>query len=277
MRLTSQMNKLLARTIAIIIGLLAITSFVATSLLSNQVFPKAAADWQLHVSGLVSNPLDLSLADLAAMPQTTVEATILCVDFPNQPVASGKWTGVKLSTLFEQAGVMPSAIKVAFYAADGYSTDLDLATATYGNIIIAYQKDGAPLGETLRLVVPGKWGYKWISQVTDIVLVDYDFKGKWENQGYSDAADIQLGSSIARPQTEPAFPNPIQSSQPAVPSPSPQASNSSTAVPSQETPPSSPGPEPQPPSSFPTAWIALAVAFVLVGTCLLVYVKKRPR
>ena len=47
-----------------------------------------------------------------------------------------------------------------------------------------------PLDEMLRLVVPDKWGYKWISYVTVIELVDYDFLGVWESQGYPDAAVV---------------------------------------------------------------------------------------
>lgn len=147
-------------------------------------------EWQLTVTGLVEHPLSLSLTELAAMPQTTVNAALICVGSPGSVVAEGNWVGVNLWLLLETAGVSPDAVKVAFYASDGYSTDLPLETAQRGDVILAYEKDGAPLSEGLRLVVPGKWGYKWISQVVSIELVDYDFKGFWESNGYSDAADI---------------------------------------------------------------------------------------
>src|SRR4030042_2911566 len=139
------------------------------------------------------------------MPQTTVNAAIICVDFPNNVIVQGNWTGVNLWLLLEPAGVSPDAVKVAFYASDGFSTDLPVETAKREDIILAYEKDGAPLGETLRLVVPGKWGYKWISQVTRIELVDYDFKGFWESRGYSDAADIAGGSPS---ESTPDYPQP---------------------------------------------------------------------
>jgi hypothetical protein len=42
----------------------------------------------------------------------------------------------------------------------------------------------------LRLVVPGRWGYKWIHHLNKIELVNYDFLGKFESQGYSDSAEI---------------------------------------------------------------------------------------
>jgi len=101
---------------------------------------------------------------------------------------------VRLGFLLEQAGVSPSAVKVAFYDDYGYSTDLTIATATREDVIVAYERDGVPLDEKLRLVLPGKWGYKWISGVTHIELVDYDFTGVWESRGYSDDADIPAGS-----------------------------------------------------------------------------------
>jgi DMSO/TMAO reductase YedYZ molybdopterin-dependent catalytic subunit len=58
------------------------------------------------------------------------------------------------------------------------------------DIILAYEKDGQPLAEKLRLVVPGKWGYKWISRLAQIDLVDYNFLGRYESSGYSDEANI---------------------------------------------------------------------------------------
>jgi DMSO/TMAO reductase YedYZ molybdopterin-dependent catalytic subunit len=236
-------------------------------------------DWRLTVTGLVLNPLDLTLADLASMPQTSVYASLYCVDAPNIAIVEGNWTGVKLWFLIEKAGVMPSVIKVAFFAKDGYTTDLTLDTAKREDIILAYEKDDAALGETLRLVVPGKWGYKWISQVTSIELVDYDFKGKWESQGYSDDANVQEGGYGTKLPTDLPNVNPqppsTSNSPPTSTSPtSPNSSNSSSAAPS---PPQSPESKSEPPSSepFSTTWIAAIVLPTAVGAALLVYLKKR--
>jgi len=146
--------------------------------------------WRLTVDGLVDHPLSLTFEEIAAMPRSIVNATLFCVDFPNYVVAEGNWTGVRLGLILERAGVSAESVKVAFYAEDGFSTDLTVATAMREDIILAYERDAAPLPEKLRLVVPGKWGYKWISSVNHIELVDYDFKGFWESRGYSDEADI---------------------------------------------------------------------------------------
>ena len=144
----------------------------------------------LVLDGLVESPLDLTLEDLRAMDKTTEYVELYCVDYPTVPVEKGDWTGVRLGLLLEEAGVSPQAVKVAFYDDYGYSTDLTVTTAMREDVILAYERDGMPLSEGLRLVLPGKWGYKWISGLTHIELVDYDFTGVWESRGYSDEADI---------------------------------------------------------------------------------------
>jgi len=156
--------------------------------------PKGAmfenSELRLVVDGSVKHPLNLTIDEIAAMPKTTVNARLYCVGTPDRLLDNGNWTGVRLAFLLENAGLSPDAIKVAFYAEDGYITDLTVTEAEQENIILAYEKDGKPLPENLRVVVPGKWGYKWISQVNHIELVNYDFKGFYENNGYSDTAEI---------------------------------------------------------------------------------------
>jgi DMSO/TMAO reductase YedYZ molybdopterin-dependent catalytic subunit len=67
---------------------------------------------------------------------------------------------VRLELVLEKAGVSPQAVKVTFYAEDGFTTDLTVTTAMREDIVLAYEKDGKPLPEKLRLAVPSMWGYK---------------------------------------------------------------------------------------------------------------------
>ena len=233
-----------------------------------------ASTWQLTINGLVDHPLILTLDDLKAMPQTSEEASIYCVDFPQYTVAAGKWTGVSLATLLQRAGVQSSAMKVAFFATDGYTTDLDLNTATKGDVIVAYTLDSTSLNEVLRLVVPGRWGYKWINLLTTITLVDYDYKGKWESQGYSDDAIAHLDSAVARSPISQPVPNPTSTptNTTTATSPNPVAENTSSAAPPQNTQNTKPELEPQVQDGAPlTLEIAAAVgiAAVVVSTVLL--------
>ena len=146
------------------------------------------SDWKLTITGLVDKPLNLTIADLLTMPQNTLFAQIYCVGPPGFFVEEGNWTGVKLNYLLQKAGVDPSTIKIAFYATDGFTTDLTPLYAMDDSVLVAYEKNGLPIDETLRLVVPDRWGYKWIYHLSKIEAVNYNFLGKYESQGYSDTA-----------------------------------------------------------------------------------------
>jgi hypothetical protein len=216
----------------------------------------AGQNGQLIVTGLVGTPLNLTLAELTDMPQTTVNATIICVDFPGNVVEDGNWTGVKLETLLEMANPSTDAIKVAFFASDGYSTDLTIQTAMRDDTIVAYQNNGEALS-SLRLAVPGKWGYKWISMLTRIELVNYNFLGRWESQGYSDEANISEGS----PSTGTS--NPLNPKAAATPTPATSPSPPAASHPSDQPTPT-PTPTTQKTLSFPIEAIyAIAMALIV--------------
>ena len=117
----------------------------------------------------INSSLGLSLDDLAAMPKTLVFADLYCY---GQLLQSGEWGGVRLAFLLEGAGLDAQAASVQFYAVDGYTVSLSMDLALADNVILAYEKDGLPLPETLRLVVPGANGAMWISMVTMISVVN---------------------------------------------------------------------------------------------------------
>lgn len=177
---------------------------LATVFLSGVLVPPKALTssheegWTFVVDGLVNNSINVTYNDLLAMPSVTVKAKLQCVDDPNGLNApTSDWTGVPLKAILERVGVSKNATKIVFYAVDGYSTDLTLETASRSDIIIAYKRDGEFIsglenGSTsIQLVVPGKWGYKWIKWLNHIKIVGYNYLGTWESKGYSDEADVQ--------------------------------------------------------------------------------------
>ena len=229
-------------TVVFIISLLYASSPpTKTAIAATQPGP-TSPDWYLNVTGLVENPLILNWTTILAMPKTTVEAPIICVDTSIKS-AEANWTGVKLRKVLEQAHPSQDAIKIAFYASDGYTTDLTVQTAMHDDILLGYEKDGAPLND-LRLVVPDKWGYKWISQITRIELVNYNFLGYWEGFGYPDEAKITMNSTSTNPATpEPEVP-PLPLPTTTTPSPTPYTapSTSSSSPPSTSPTPIQPTP-----------------------------------
>jgi DMSO/TMAO reductase YedYZ molybdopterin-dependent catalytic subunit len=151
----------------------------------------AYSEWTMQIDGKVWRPQNLTLKELAAMPRTTVDSEIYCLPSPGSYgflVEWGNWTGVRLGYLLARVGVSADAVKVAFYAEDGFSTDLDLTAAALEDVILAYEKYGKPMNEKLRLIVPNRWGYKWIKYLVRIEVVDYDFKGGRESRGFPDDA-----------------------------------------------------------------------------------------
>lgn len=226
-------------------------------------------DWELTITGLVDNHLNLTIADLMTMPQTTLFAQIYCVGPPGFFVEEGNWTGVRLSYLLDQAGVDPSAIKIAFHATDGFSTDLTPALAMDSSIVVAYEKNGLPLDETLRLVVPDRWGYKWIYHLNRIEAVNYNFLGRYESQGYSDTALITMSGGPGDVGDQ--LPNPTALTT-RTPSPTPNSSPIHSPTPSS-SPSNSPIPSPTIPeiSSFTILFLLL---FLLLCAVIFKYRKK---
>lgn len=153
-----------------------------------------ASAWRLEVSGLVSKPLTLSLAELQAMPPTEATYTLECAgngralfDLPNTSgtqwergaVGNAAWKGVRLGSLLERAGVSPEAHHVWFEAADHatlpeappFLRSIPLEKAMK-DTLLAYAMNGEKLparhGAPLRAIVPGWFGMastKWVTRV----------------------------------------------------------------------------------------------------------------
>jgi len=250
-------------TLAIII----ITALVLTVFTSKLSPVQAASNptYQLTITGLVQNPLSLTLADIKAMPQTTEYAVLYCVDAPGTALEQGNWTGVELSYLLQQANVSSGAVKVAFFASDGFTTDLTVLTATQNNnILVAYELNTASLGG-LRLVVPGNWGYKWIDDLTQIQLVNYNFLGTEESDGYPDNAIIAGGTTGGTTMPGGSLPNfPSSSPNPAASTTSPTTLPQSPATAGNPTTsPAALNSKPKSTSEF-LVYIATASAIIVV-------------
>ncbi len=119
------------------------------------------------VDGGVGQPLNLAYDELVAMPRVTVSAELVC---PGFFTIKGNWTGVRLRLVLEKAGFDLNADTVKFFAQDGYEVSLSMRDAVRDDVILAYEKDGTPLAEKTRLVIPGTVGGQWISNITKIAL-----------------------------------------------------------------------------------------------------------
>jgi DMSO/TMAO reductase YedYZ molybdopterin-dependent catalytic subunit len=192
-----------------------------------------------------------------AMPRSTVYGEIYCY---GRFVTGGNWTGVSLRFLLESVAFDQNAGSVAFYAEDGYTIDISIQEAMRPDVIIAYELDGQPLSETLRLVLPGQNGNRWIAQINQITV---SMAAASSQPSAASAELAPVGQQSPTPQPTPT-PTPQTT-----PSPSPTPSSSPT--PSVSPPTAKPEPEP-----FPIALTVIAIATVAVGGIgLTVYFKKR--
>jgi len=152
-------------------------------------------EWTLSVDGSLESPLKLTYEDLNNMPKVSEVVTLECYD--NTPggdlIGTALWEGVKVKTVLNKAGVKNTAVKALFHTADGYSTSHTLQYVMRDDVILALKMNGVDLPEAhgypLRLVAPGKYGYKWAKWITRIEVVDYDKKGYYESMGFSDEAN----------------------------------------------------------------------------------------
>ncbi len=150
--------------------------------------------WALEISGLIDDPVSLSYDDILEMPQESVFATLETISNPpgGRSIGNAVWTGVPFGLILEQAGIDDSVLEAAFFCEDGYSTSLTIDEIREEGVMLAYRMNGKPLtaehGYPIRMVVPEKYGMKWPKWINKIEFVDYDYRGFWEQRGWSDYA-----------------------------------------------------------------------------------------
>ncbi|MGD0977814.1 MAG: molybdopterin-dependent oxidoreductase [Candidatus Bathyarchaeia archaeon] len=161
----------------------------------------------IEIDGAVTTPLNLTSAELLSFPMVSEVALLRCVsNGPGSPSIRPNWTGIPLFYLLTLAQVKPDAYKVVTQGSDGYESDLLLEDALKPTTILAVEANGGSLPQLAygpagpyRLVVPGKWGYKWASGVVKIEVVTTDYKGDYESSGYSDEGDIPNAGLMPTP------------------------------------------------------------------------------
>lgn len=148
--------------------------------------------YRLEVSGLVREPLGLSVEDLRGFEP--VEATVVLQCTTNVHWGRLEVRGVPLAAVIGRAGPARGARKLAIRGADGFTSDLLLeeVLASPSRFLLALEANGVALPEEhgwpVRVVSEGKYGYKWCKWVVAIEVTDRDFKGHYEGRrGWSDA------------------------------------------------------------------------------------------
>ncbi|MEJ7825537.1 MAG: molybdopterin-dependent oxidoreductase [Solirubrobacteraceae bacterium] len=126
--------------------------------------------FRLRVKGDVQTPLELTIADLRAMPQHEEELAITCVEGWS---ASARWSGVRVNDLLERAGAPLGAevvVRSLQMEKSFRTSELNTIVARADDTLLALDIDGEPLhidhGFPCRLIAPNRPGVmqtKWVT------------------------------------------------------------------------------------------------------------------
>jgi DMSO/TMAO reductase YedYZ molybdopterin-dependent catalytic subunit len=166
------------------------------------------AAFRLKVSGLVDKPLSLSLDQLRKMGGAELVAGFECSG-NRRPLqgfcGNGRWTGVPLKKVLDEAGVKAPAREFVFFGADRgpeevefraqkyqveqqYGRSLTREKALSNEPFLAYAMNGEPLtrhqGAPLRLIVPGWYGVANVKWLSEIHVQEDAYLGKYQARWY---------------------------------------------------------------------------------------------
>src|SRR5262245_5763441 len=172
------------------------------------------ATWRLKVEGCVNRSMEWTWAELTALPERSVFATVECagngrsflrqhvhgVQWGAGAIGHAEWTGVPLRLVLEKAGLRHDAVQILFEGADSgteadhpepmhFARSLPLKKALDPNTLLATRMNGEPLepihGFPVRLFVPGWYGVASVKWLLRISAVDRAFKGYFQTVKYT--------------------------------------------------------------------------------------------
>jgi len=184
--------------------------------------------FRLRVGGAVAHPLELSMSDLknkfaadslialcicSGNSRSTFDPKVPGSQWRNGGMGNARWKGVKLKDILAMAGVKKNAVDVAFRGLDkgampsvaDFVKSLDVAHATDGEVLVAYEMNGQPIpmlnGYPLKLVVPGWYASFWVGSLANIEVTTEPFKGFWMEKAYritTDSSASERPDSLAK-------------------------------------------------------------------------------
>jgi len=164
------------------------------------------AEHKLVIHGMVRQPLEFTLEKLTRYPLVTRMSFLECAGnsapmFSNEPmqitaqaihglVSNSEWTGVRLSTLLDEAGIDPKAKWLVAEGADAHFLDRSVPVKkAYDDALIAIYQNGEHLmpgnGYPMRLLLPGYQGNMNVKFLRRIKAVDQPAMSMFESKTYS--------------------------------------------------------------------------------------------
>lgn len=165
-----------------------------------------ASEWSLEISGLVSNPMTLTLDDIKAWPRTEMDFTLECSGNNGLPffwagIGNARWAGVSLAAILDEADVLEEGIEVVFWGTDAgeeeiagqtvtqnFARSMSLEDAMSPYNILCYEMNGEPLpqpnGYPLRVIAPGWYGIANVKWLKGIEVRSTRLMNRWMSRDY---------------------------------------------------------------------------------------------
>ena len=156
-------------------------------------------DYKLRISGLVENPVDLSLDDLQRLGTEEYITMHHCIQGWS---GIAQWKGVSMRKIVDRVKPFPYARTVVFYSfgealyGGAYYDTQSIDNALKPECLVAFEMNGEPLplvyGAPLRLRVENQLGYKMVKWIERIEFVESESRigegegGKNEDDEYFD-------------------------------------------------------------------------------------------
>ncbi|MGO4299634.1 molybdopterin-dependent oxidoreductase [Leifsonia sp. RAF41] len=165
-------------------------------------------DWRLRITGMVENEVEVTFAELLALPLEESTTTLTCVsnEVGGDLIGNATWLGYPIRHLLAKAKPSADADMVLSKSQDGWTASTPITALTdKRNAILAVGMNGQPLplehGYPVRMVVPGLYGYvsatKW---VVSLEVTRFDqHTSYWTDRGWSERGPVKLSSRIDVP------------------------------------------------------------------------------
>ena len=185
------------------------------------------AAYRLKLTGLVSKPAELTLADVQSMRSVELVNGYECSG--NSPrgmqglSSCGRFTGVRLRDVLRRVGVDDKAREVVFFGADKGAEDvvfrqntlkvqqqfgrsITLENAMKPEPLLAWALNGQPLdrdhGFPLRLIMPGWYGVANVKWLSEVHLQEDRYLGNYQARWYRTIRGVGGTGKDDDPQTQ---------------------------------------------------------------------------
>ena len=161
-------------------------------------------EWRLEVTGLVDNPVSLSLQDLYdSFDRVDRFVTLSCISnrIGGTLISTTKWSGFLVKDFLALVQPQEEAVALKITGADNFDeyVMLDVLRADE-RIMFAYEWDDQPLkqkhGFPLRIYIPDRYGMKQPKWIKSIEFVDAWAEGYWVRRGWSVDAIVNTTSVV---------------------------------------------------------------------------------